>query len=66
MNALIGWILPRAWRRGVRGGSRAWMAAGAAALVARVLLKAIERTEEVVYREELPAGHHLVIEHQAR
>lgn len=53
-----------AFRRGLLGGSRPWMAVGGAALGLRVLKKMAARQPEVVYCEELPPGQTLTISHR--
>lgn len=64
MNWLIRLVLRRGWRDGVLGGNRAWLFAGAAALLMRMLQRAWGKEEEVVYREALAAGERLVITHE--
>ncbi len=46
-------------RRGLLGGSRAWLAAGVAAWVVR----AARKPAQVVYRTELEPGQQVVIDH---
>ncbi|MER3453073.1 MAG: hypothetical protein C4344_05360 [Acidimicrobiia bacterium] len=50
-------------RRGILGGSRAWLAVGIAAACARLVVRVLRRDEEVVLREELPPGAALEIRH---
>ncbi len=64
MSWLIRLALRRGWRQGVMNSERAWLYAGAAALVLRWARKAIAREESVVYREILQAGERLVITHE--
>ena len=65
MSRAIRWTLRHAWRRGVLGGSRAWQAAGVAAVAGEILRRAVSRREEVVYRETLDPGRGVVISHLA-
>lgn len=51
--------------RGI-GGSRVWLAVGAAAGGLRLLRRALTRQADVVYNEELRPGQSLVIEHVPR
>lgn len=51
-------------RRGLRTGSRPWLAVGAAAGLLRVVRWAVARREDVVLREELPPGAALEIRHR--
>ena len=63
MSGLSRYLLRQGWRRGIQGGSRPWLLAGAAALVLTALGRLTGREEEVVYREELRPGESLVIRH---
>jgi hypothetical protein len=51
-------------RRGLRNGSRPWLAVGVTAGVLRALRWALARREEVVLREELAPGAALEIRHR--
>ncbi len=51
--------------RGI-GGSRAWLALGVTAGGLQLLRRAAKREPEVVYREELPPGQSLVVQHLPR
>lgn len=62
---MVRFLLRTGFRRGLLGGSRAWTLVGGAALAIRALRRLSGRGEDVVYREELPAGTDLVISHQA-
>jgi len=53
-------------RRGLFGGSQLWLALGAGAFVARLVLKAVRKSPEVVYSEKLVAGERLLISHGGR
>lgn len=53
-----------AFRKGLLGGSRPWMAVGGAALALRLLKKMAARQPEVVYCEELQPGQTLTISHR--
>jgi hypothetical protein len=64
MDWLIRHGLRRGWRRGVVNGERAWLYAGAAALLLRLLLRAVAKEESVVYREVLRPGERVVISHE--
>ncbi len=50
-------------RRGVFGGSRAWLVVGIGAGVAKLGYRALARQPEVVFRAELPPGQSIVIRH---
>lgn len=64
MSWLIRLGLRRGWRHGVLNGERAWLYAGAAALLLRWLLHAVEKEESVVFREILQPGERVVITHE--
>jgi hypothetical protein len=64
MSWLIRLALRRGWRQGVMNGERAWLYAGAAALVLRWAVRALAREESVVYQEVLRPGERLVITHE--
>jgi hypothetical protein len=60
MERLLARLIRRGLQRGLLGGSRAWLIAGAMAWVVR----AVRRPEsELVYRTKLEAGQQLVIDH---
>lgn len=59
---VLDWVLRRARRHGLAGGSRVWMGLGALAMVIRWLRRS--NGDRVVYSEQLPPGSTLVIEHQ--
>ncbi|HEX3541928.1 MAG TPA: hypothetical protein VHT75_15955 [Acidimicrobiales bacterium] len=64
MNWLIRLALRRGWRDGILNGERIWLYAGAAALLVRMLQRAVGKEESVVYREVLAAGERIVITHE--
>lgn len=64
MERLIRWGLRRGWRDGILNGHRGWLAAGAAALLLRMLLRAIAKEDSVVYREILRPGERIQITHE--
>jgi hypothetical protein len=66
MTWLIRLALRRGWRNGVLEGNRAWLYAGAAAFIVRMMLRAVAKEESVVYREVLQAGERIVITHEPR
>jgi hypothetical protein len=51
-------------RRGVFGGSRAWLWVAILTTGLRVLARVVGRSEQVVYRHELEPGQTLVIAHE--
>ena len=61
MRRLATWALGMAWRKGVRGGSRAWLIVGGIALLARAASWGWTRKEDVVFSEELAPGESLRI-----
>jgi len=64
MDTLIRMGLRRGWRRGILDGEKTWLYVGAAALLARMLLRALEKEESVVFREVLQPGERLIITHE--
>ena len=52
--------------RGLLGGSRGWLAVGAAAAGLGALKRAVAKEPEVVFQEELAPGQALVISHLPR
>jgi hypothetical protein len=66
MTWLIRLALRRGWRNGVLEGNRGWLYAGAAALVVRMMLRAVAKEESVVYHEVLRPGERVVITHEPR
>jgi len=54
------------WRRGVTGGSPAWTALGAAAALGWLTLRALRRSEDVVFSSRLAPGETLQIFHEPR
>ncbi|MDQ6614198.1 MAG: hypothetical protein M3083_05505 [Actinomycetota bacterium] len=64
MNWLIALALRRGWRHGVLNGHRGWLAAGAFALLLRMLQRAAAKEESVVYREILRPGERILITHE--
>ncbi|HEX3426053.1 MAG TPA: hypothetical protein VHT30_07970 [Acidimicrobiales bacterium] len=64
MTWLIRLALRRGWRNGVLEGNRGWLYAGAAALVVRMMLRALAKEESVVFREVLQPGERVVITHE--
>jgi hypothetical protein len=63
VERLLSYITRNAWRRGLLGGNRLWVVAGAAALLVRLVRR--DGREKVVYREELQPGEAIVISHLA-
>jgi hypothetical protein len=59
-------IMRAAFRRGVLGGSRAWLVIGGMGLAVRLLRKLGGSEEKVVLREELPVGSALIIANEPR
>jgi hypothetical protein len=66
MNWLIRMGLRRGWRQGILNGERAWLYAGGAALLLRMLQRAMAKEESVVFREVLQPGERLVITHEPK
>jgi hypothetical protein len=66
MERLLGKLVRNGLRRGLLGGDKPWLALGAGALVLRLVLCAVRKSPEVVFRENLPAGAGLVISHRGR
>lgn len=66
MTWLIRLGIRRGWRNGVLNGDRGWLYAGALALVARMMFRALSREESVVFREVLQPGERVVISHEPR
>jgi hypothetical protein len=64
MNWLIRLAMRRGWRDGVVNGNKAWLYAGAAAVLLRMMLRAVAKEESVVFREVLQAGERIVITHE--
>lgn len=60
---MLGRLVRVGLRRGLLGGSRPWLAVGVGAAVARVVVRAVHRREEVVLREELAPGTAVEIRH---
>lgn len=52
-----------AFRRGVVGSDRLWLAVWVAVAGSQFLRRRLGRIEEVVYRTELHVGEHLIVEH---
>jgi hypothetical protein len=50
-------------RKGLLGGSRAWLYVGSAAVVLRLVGRLARRSPDVVFLEELDQGHTFVISH---
>jgi len=61
MEWILSYLTRNAWRRGVLGGNRLWVVAGAAALLARMVRR--DGKAKVVYQEELHPGETIVISH---
>jgi hypothetical protein len=61
MNRLIGIAINKGWREGILRGSRPWLIIGGAALAIRVLQRAAEREQVIVYRQDLPVGEAVTI-----
>jgi len=55
--------LRHGWRRGLVGGSQAWLAVGAAALGVRVLQRLASPGKPVVVTERLEPGETIVVRH---
>ena len=64
-DRLVKAAMRHGWRRGVMGGSQAWMALGAAALGLRVIRR-MASPKPVVITERLTPGRALVIRHLRR
>lgn len=62
MDRLLRALVRSGTRKGVLGGSRAWMVAGGTAWFLRRLRES--SGPDVVYSEELASGQRLVIDHQ--
>jgi hypothetical protein len=57
-------LLRQGLRRGLLGGSRAWLAVGVAAGLLRVLRRVTRQEPEVVWCGEVPPGHRLEVRHR--
>ena len=64
MDWVLAYLARNAWRRGVLGGNRAWVVAGAAAVLVRLVRR--DGRAKVVYQEELHPGEAIVISHLAQ
>jgi hypothetical protein len=60
---LLRYALRQGYRRGLRGGSRVWLAAGGAAVAVRAVRWVIRPGRDVVVHEILAPGQTLVITH---
>ena len=58
--------LRQGWCRGVAGGSPAWTALGAAAALGWLAMRALRRSEDVVFSSRLAPGETLQIFHEPR
>lgn len=65
MNALLRYLMRTGWQRGVRGGERAWVIVGGAALLAHLARKAAKRETDVVFSEKLGPGESVRITHES-
>ncbi|HMC51187.1 MAG TPA: hypothetical protein VKI64_00385 [Acidimicrobiales bacterium] len=63
MDRLLSYLTRNAWRRGLIGGNRVWVVAGAAAVLVRLVRR--DGRARVVFREELQPGEAVVISHLA-
>lgn len=61
---MIGLLLRNGLKKGLVGGSRAWLTIGALAGGVRLLQRMARKEPEVLMCEELPAGGVLVITHK--
>jgi hypothetical protein len=59
-------LLRNGLRRGVLGGSRAWLVLGGVGLMFKMFKKLGGSEPEVVYSEELPVGSAVVIANEPR
>lgn len=65
-NRLVRFGLSQGWRRGVLGGNRFWVVAGGVAVIAHLAGRAAGKKTDVVFSEELPAGHSFTVTHEPR
>ena len=65
MEALRRFITRNATRQGLLGGSRPWLAVGAAVWTARLLSRVLGGTPKTLYTHELSPGETLVVAHDA-
>ena len=63
MSTVKRFLMARAMRRGLLGGSRFWTVVGTLGIAMRVLRKLVKDEPEVVYSEELASGQTIVISH---
>ena len=61
MGSLLRQLSRTGLRRGLTGGSRAWMAVGVGATLLRLAGRALSSRPEVIYRTELQPGEGLEI-----
>lgn len=54
------------WRRGVLGGSSAWVVIGGLAAVGHLARRALVRSEDVVWSGELSPGQTLTVHHEPK
>jgi hypothetical protein len=66
LDRLLSYLLRRGLRRGLLGGEGRWVLLGGAALLVRLVGKAVKRKPELVYSEKLGVGQRLVITHSTR
>ncbi len=58
---MLGGLIRRGLKKGVVGGSRAWLAIAVLAAVVKLVGRLVRREEVLVMREELPEGASLLI-----
>ena len=58
---MIGYLYRRAQLKGLLGGSRPWLIAWVVLLGLRILRRVTRDKPDILYCEELPPGHALVI-----
>ncbi len=58
---MLGRLIRRGLKKGVVGGSRAWLTIGILAAVVKLVGRLVRREEVLVMREQLPEGASLLI-----
>jgi len=66
LRRLTRWGMRAGWRRGVQGGSRAWVVIGGVAVVAHLAGRALAREEETILREPIRPGETFRVTHLPR